>query len=456
MAKMEDWESDDSIEQDNTPVDVPIEYRNINARDDKISLEELWERYKKGNLVLEPDFQRHYVWDDNRASRYVESLLLGLPTPPIFIAEETGGEWTVIDGHQRLGTIFRFMKPLLKGPSEVAHVNIPFASLSPLILKNLEVMSAELNGHDIQGLSPDGRERLWKTQLSIVLLPKTAHSKMKYVMFARLNLGSMSLNNQELRNCLYRGKYNDFIAKLSEAQQFLKLWGKNFPDKRMRHRELVLRFFAFLHMRENYEPPYRTFLNRELEENQTITQERLSHYHSQFDAAIKWVDNILVKEAFRQFRIGDEINHSGRWVAKRYELVYEFQAVGFAQFGSLLDNIWGSITPTEQDLLRLVIRNRLVSIMATDHFVASIKEGTTKPSSIESRFEPWIQVLEQTTGDVKRTLEFGRTLHTAITQSNICAWCPVQVLPEEAVLVTLNNNYKVAHRYCQKVHQSFK
>lgn len=455
-AKIEEWDYDDLLNEDDvTPIRVPREYRHINAKEIKAPVEELWERYKKGNLVLDPDFQRHYVWDDNRASRYIESLLLELPTPPVFMAEETNGEWTVIDGHQRLGTLFRFMRPLLRHPSEVAHINVPFAALPPLILKNLEVLDTELNGRGVEGMSTDDRIKLWKTPITIILLPKTADSKMKYVLFARLNLGSMSLNNQELRNCLYKGVYSDFIGDLSENQQFLKQWGKSYPDKRMRHRELVLRFFAFLHMRDKYEPPYRTFLNREMEENQSISKKNSELYRRQFASALKWTEIILGKEAFRQFRIGDQINHSGRWVARRYELVYEFETVGFAEFATLLENFWNEASIFDRDLVRLIIRNRLVHVMSTNRFVASMKEGTTRPTSVESRFEPWLQTLEEVTRDFEKTLDYARALHSALNESSICAWCPIQVMPDEAVLVSIGNKQRVAHQYCRIAHSSF-
>jgi len=224
----EDWGLDTSDED--FILYVPPEYRNIGATQRKATVKSLWERYCGAELILQPDFQRHYVWDNTRASRYIESLLLRLPTPPIFLSEEMDDKFTIIDGHQRLESLFRYMQPLLSGPAGIKNVRIPYGSLAPLRLNGLEIMS-ELNRGMVTALPIDDRQKLWDTSLTIIVLPKTAHPDMKYVLFARLNQGSMTLNSQELRNCLYRGPYNDLIARLSEEQTFLGLWGRSNPDK---------------------------------------------------------------------------------------------------------------------------------------------------------------------------------------------------------------------------------
>lgn len=319
------------------PLDIPVDYRDIGAVERKNTIRELWGRYTSGALILEPDFQRHYVWDPIKASRYIESLLLKLPTPPIFLSQEKDDTWIVIDGHQRLETIFRFMQPLLKGPSIYSGVPVPWRSLSPLSLKCLEVMT-DLNSKGVVALLEEDRERLWDTELSIIEIPNTAHHTMKYVLFARLNQGSMSLNSQELRNCLYRGPYNQLIAQLSEDRRLLELWGKNTPDRRMKDRELVLRFFAFLHRLDKYKPPLRGFLSEEMKANMDgFTAEKAKHYRLQFQTALSWVEMIFGNEAFRQFKTGNENNPVGRWTPRRYDLIYEVEMAGFAQFGDALN-----------------------------------------------------------------------------------------------------------------------
>src|SRR3990172_5551014 len=107
----DEWQEDD--ERDSVAIDIPSEFRTLDTYKEELSIRDLWSRYLSGDLVLEPDFQRHYVWDTQRASRFIESMILGLPVPPIFLAENDNAPADVIDGHQRLETIFPFFSPLL-------------------------------------------------------------------------------------------------------------------------------------------------------------------------------------------------------------------------------------------------------------------------------------------------------------------------------------------------------
>jgi len=167
QAYEEEWyesEEDDVY----IPLYVPDEYRHVNATEDSITVRELWDRYCNADLILQPGFQRNYVWDNTKASRYIESLLLRLPTPPIFLSEESDDKWIVIDGHQRLESLFKFMQPLLSGPRKFAgNIPLPFGVLTPLTLTSLEVLS-ELSGKGITALSIDDRDQLWSTPLSII------------------------------------------------------------------------------------------------------------------------------------------------------------------------------------------------------------------------------------------------------------------------------------------------
>ena len=307
----DEWEESES-EEKFTPIVIPPEYREMRWEKEDMRIRELWHSIDDRQIVLDPDFQRNYVWDVTRASRYIESILLGLPTPPVFLAEETDGSLTVIDGHQRLETLFRYMQPLLSGPSKaVGREHHLYSARSPLVLRSVKIMS-ELNGKDVTALTEEDRSKLWDSRLTVIRLPRAAHPDMKYELFARLNQGSMSLNSQELRNCLYRGGYNNLIARLGEDRTFLKLWNKNTSDKRMRHRELVLRFFALLHRRDRYRPPFREFLNAEMVENRDLSLEDQRHYRSELEVAMRWVERVFGMEVFRIFRIGNQVNPAGR------------------------------------------------------------------------------------------------------------------------------------------------
>ena len=444
--------SSDENEDNKIPLNIPPKYRTIKVEKFDITVRELWESYANNNLILQPRFQRNYIWDPTRASRYIESLILGLPTPPIFIAEETNGQWTVIDGHQRLASLFRFMKPLFTGPAQIAGVAIPWVSLAPLMLVNLEIIT-ELHGQGVTAIKDSDRDTLlWKAKIPIVKLLKDSHEEMRYALFARLNQGSLSLNNQELRHCLYRGLYNNLITQLSDDPEYLSLWDKNLSDKRMNDRERVLRFFAFLHRMNEYSPPLREFLNKEMKEYQNASEQQLSSFRSEFIGAIVWVDRIFGDKAFKQYKMGDENKNEGHWVRNRYDLIYDVETVGFAHFERQLSAFWEPAGSYERDLLKRILLNRLVNVMCRDTFVASISEGTTRLTAVKSRSDPWLHTLEYVTKDFERALDESKSLLTSrLAANNICSYCGTRVPEEETTLFSVSGKSEISHIYCHRV-----
>jgi|SRR5579864_927562 len=441
---------DDEIEdeEDYVPLSIPPEYRTINALDCKIPVSDLWRRFVKGDIAVEPDFQRHYVWDPTRASRYIESLLLRLPTPPVFVSEEPSGKWIVIDGHQRLETLFRFMKPLLAGPTAAAGGNgSQVGQLANLTLSKLEILP-DLNGKTVTALTRDDRTKLWETEIGIVCLPADAHPDMRYALFARLNLGSMSLNSQELRNCLYRGPYNTLIASLSEGQRFLRLWGKNAPDKRMHDRELVLRFFAMLHRAERYRRPFRVFLNDEISENRDLSAFSGAECRNAMDLGMTWVERVFDKESFRLFRVGKPANPQGRWGTRRVDLVYELEMMGFAQFGDPLEQLWSAADLNERQLLRQRIRSRLIDVMTDERFVEAVYAGTTRPEYVELRIQLWTHAMNDIIEEGSETIDIAEELVDRLRRSTICDICPNPMTPDDAIWHPRAGGKQLVHRYC--------
>ncbi|MBI4297672.1 MAG: hypothetical protein HY676_03995 [Chloroflexi bacterium] len=285
-----------------------------------------------------------------------------------------------------------------------------------------------------------------------VKLLEDSHGGMRYALFARLNQGSLSLNNQELRNCLYRGSYNNLIAQLSDDHKYLSLWDKDFSDKRMKDRERVLRFFAFLHRMNEYSPPLREFLNKEMKEYQNVSEQQLSRFRSEFREAIVWTDRIFGDKAFKQYKIGDENKNEGHWVRNRYDLIYDVGTVGFAQFERQLSAFWESAGSYERDLLKRMLLNRLVNVMSRDTFVASINEGTMRLTAVKSRFDPWLHTLEYVAKDFKRALDESKSLITSrLTVNNMCSYCGTRVPEEETTLFSVSGKSEIAHIYCHRV-----
>jgi hypothetical protein len=242
--------------EEEQPIEIPEDRRRVyhNPRDP--SIRELFEMWQEGDLILGPEFQRRYVWDNKKASLLIESVLLEVPIPIIYLSEEDDSKLTVIDGQQRLRSLFRFLNNEFK-------------------LSGLSVLS-HLNGKYFKDLDKKLQRNFKKFSLRVIEIRKESHPDVKFEIFERLNVGAVKLNDQELRNCVYRGEYNDLIKELAEDIDFLFLLGLKEPHKRMYDRELVLRFLAFYNQTYlKYKPPMKQFLNREMENNRNISDEKI-------------------------------------------------------------------------------------------------------------------------------------------------------------------------------------
>ncbi|MDI6904396.1 MAG: DUF262 domain-containing protein [Candidatus Bathyarchaeia archaeon] len=221
--------SEMDIEETETEFELEVKEESRTVYADKLDLDvaTLCNRVQTGDLVLQPEFQREYVWDDTKASRFIESILMQIPTPVIYLAEDKDGRRLTIDGHQRLRSVFRFWS-------------------NDFPLRNLTVFK-ELNGKKFKDLDKKYQRSLLNGVIRSILIRQESDDDVKFELFERLNTGSVHLNAQELRNCVYLGPYNDLIKDLASDRDFLFILGLKTPDKRMRDRELVLRFLGFGH-----------------------------------------------------------------------------------------------------------------------------------------------------------------------------------------------------------------
>ena len=441
---------EDSPEDDGLPIDIPPEYRHLDYTATSKSVREFWSEYLSGYLILDPDFQRNYVWDSARASRFIESLLLNMPSPHIFLGEEDDGSLMVIDGHQRLETIFKYLQPLLRrGTSNPGSPAAVIPALTPLSLRNLNVLS-ELSGKRVTALRIEDRQRLWDTTLPVIILLKENHPDLKYELFSRLNQGSMSLTNQELRNCIYRGPYNRMIAHLSENREFLHLWNRNQPDKRMRTRELILRFFALLHRRDRYRTPFREFLNEEMRENRYTAREA---FLREFDAAVKWVERVFGREAFRLFGIGNESNPSGTWGRRRYDLIYELEMVAFAELADALDECWESLAVGRREIFVTAIRRSLIDVMTRDRFRDALRISTASHHALNVRFESWLGALRQVVANPEGAILDSSEVIEQLGKDVFCGVCRGVLTRENALwkLIDGEDEPVLVHRFCERI-----
>lgn len=438
---------EESPADDGTPIDIPPEFRRLVYTSNSKSVRELWNEYVNGQLILEPDFQRNYVWDTARASRFIESLLVDMPTPHIFLGEEDDGSLMVIDGHQRLETIFKYLQPLLRRRRQSpSRQGVVVPAVSPLRLRKLNLLP-DLIGKQVTALSIDDRERLWNATLPAITLLRENHPDLKFELFSRLNQGSMNLTPQELRNCIYRGKFNRMLADLSERRDFLQLLNRAQPDKRMRTREQILRFFALLHRRDRYRPPFREFLNEEMRENQDTAP---ASFLREFDSAVTWVERVFDKQAFRLYSVGNESNPAGRWARNRSDSLRDLEMVGFAELAHALDECWQSLVVSEREMFIMAIRCKLIGVMTMDRFRDAVRQSTASHHSVSVRFEMWLRALREIIADPDGAIRDVRDVMAQLEVDVFCGVCRGVLRVEDAhwSMVGDNDEPVLVHGFC--------
>jgi hypothetical protein len=457
---VDDWEEppEKQDEEDRASVTIPDLYQGVRRDKNERTVRELWRMVVSGDIVLEPDFQRQYCWDDRRASRFIESLLLNIPVPPIFLAEQKDGTWVVIDGHQRLASIFRFFMPRLEVdraldvvPTEqytargVAGMRSPVRQLRTLVLKDLKILET-LNGIGCQKMSHEDLDKIWNYKMTTVEFPKEVPADMTFEIFARLNQGSMAINYQELRNCLFRGPYNRRIRKLAEDRQVLEFFGKKTADKRMKDCERVLAFFAFAHRLADYEPPRYRFLDQEMEERQNANRAELEKYESEFLDSMKWVENVFdAPHALRLFKVGDEKDPNGRW-ERRNDLIYEVEMVGFYKHLQELQKLDEKLNEDDMKFFLLGLKHSLVSTMTDPVFIMTLTHSTSHKSNVQKRFSLWTGTLKECIENPEKTIAKARRIDHLRKRSETCSRCPTRIESFEDTVLTESG--EIAHRYC--------
>lgn len=260
------------------PLDFPPPERKISTQPYDLSVQTLIEQWEDKTLAI-PEIQREYVWDNGRASRLIESLILNIPIPPVYFSETKDATFEVIDGHQRVKSIARFLK-------------------NEFGLSGLRVL------YEFKGLRffrlPAREQRFLKSRsLRAVVLSYDSHPSMKFEVFERLNTGGISLNAQELRNSIYRGTFNRELKELVKDQSFRECISTAKPRRRMVDEELILRFFALRELLPDYRPPLKRKLNDYMDENRNPTEEWLRDKRRIFRDTMEVVAAVLGSQSFR-------------------------------------------------------------------------------------------------------------------------------------------------------------
>lgn len=259
--------------------------RKLIAQPVDMAVSDLVAQISSNDLLLNPVYQRRYVWDNKKASKLIESLLINVPIPVCYFAEERDGTRSTIDGQQRLRSLHRYLN-------------------NEFPLRNLEVLS-ELNGKRYFELA-DRQQRLIRNRtIRCIVITEESHPDIRFDVFERLNTGSVALNAQELRNSVYRGALNELLHELAGLEAFRECLG-NRVDARMTFEELVLRFFALDEGLRTYRPSLKTFLNTYMREHNDPEPEQLDAYRLRFSATVERVRVVFGRQSFRRIYRNDD------------------------------------------------------------------------------------------------------------------------------------------------------
>ncbi|MFZ3595484.1 DUF262 domain-containing protein [Streptomyces sp. BH104] len=218
------------------------------------SVRELVRMIVDEELNASPNYQRKFRWEESDEALFVESVFLGLPIPPIFVATNVGFQWEVVDGLQRLSTLAHF---IAKDADEAKFIG----RKKPLVLDGLEKLT-ELNGHTFSELPKNLQVYFGRQPLQVISLTDKSDRQVRFDVFERLNRGGIQLTAQEVRACVYMGDFNDFIEELAEDPRLKKLVKLQRSHENDGTRtEQVLKFFAYKNNREAFDGKVERFLN---------------------------------------------------------------------------------------------------------------------------------------------------------------------------------------------------
>ena len=387
---------------DSTEIDLELEIESeveLNEDDkrklyvDKVdkSTSDLFRMIVEGELNLQPDYQRKFVWDKKTMSKFIESLLLSIPIPTIFLAENSDDTFEVIDGQQRLTTIFAFMKSKLVA-NEIEKLPYTLRELDVLALNGLETLK-QFNRKNYYDMV-DMQRKFNNVSLPVVIIKKDSTEDIKYDIFSRINSGSIKLNNQELLNVMYRGELIDSLNTASQKEIVDKLFGyRPVLKKRFGYHEILLRAKVIegfvnsddwklreirIKNKNNLNKEYRTYNGR----LNTAILEYLKEYRNDEQEASNLISFIEDSTQKVSTVFGDEafirINKPGSTSINK--TIAELQLVVLSRFNS-----------------RVVMDNKEKIKKSFETFLEDIDEniflrGTNNTTNVEKRYE-WGKIL---------------------------------------------------------------
>ena len=368
LVKESERDLESVVEQEELEIDNE-ESRKIVWQAKDFSIREFASMLNDGDLDLQPEYQRKYVATKNIASKLIESILMDVPIPVIYLAEEQDGTYSVIDGQQRLTSFLSF----LSGKYPNGEI---------FKLTGLKVLK-ELNRKTFAGLEGEEKNKIRKTTLHTIVIKKES-------------------NEDEIRNTVYRGNYINLLKELEENKIFHEVVQKENFKKKMIYRGMILRFLALSEKSYlNYQPSMKQFCNKELRDNRHLTDEKSDEYRKRFLHCIDLVKVVFGSTAFRRYTPMTREKEKGNWTATRINMaLFDIQMCGFVNYSK--NAILSKADYIREAILELMTNNQ--------DFIDSILIQTSNKEVLKKRFKIWIEKLDEIIGDnsyQKRTFPFS-------------------------------------------------
>ncbi len=338
----------------------------------QLSVGEIVNMYKDKEFIINPDFQRLFRWEIGQKSKLVESFLLGIPIPSIFVFEKEDSTWELVDGLQRISTLLEFMGEL-RDP-ETLNIKPPIALVATKYLPSLDKivweksdLISDVSIDDQKELSGPQQLSIKRSRLSVEILKRPSENATKYDLFQRLNAGGTAANAQELRNCIIimvNEKYARFMRSLSESTDFLDVLSASEDQiEKQRHMEYVSRFLVHTNIHYDGKLDVEEFIDDGIiklaEINETQQAENI------FNTTFRLLHNAFGKNALRRIQDG---HPSGRVGLAAFECI----AIGVAKNIAYLQS---QQQPVEH--LRQRIRDFWDSPDISDFFTSGLR-GTVR------------------------------------------------------------------------------
>lgn len=286
---------------------------NISSWGADLSFREIISMYEEDELV-KPELQRKYVWDKVEASRFIESILMGLPVPSVFFAQ-SGSQKLIVDGYQRIMTVYDYVRGVFTTDGKIFR------------LSNSEKINERWRNKAFAELTIEEQRKIRSTTIHAIIfeqkMPENDDTSL-YQIFERINTSGRTLTPQEIRNCVYQGTFNSLLFELNENSNWRALFGNDKADSRMRDIECILRFFVMKSktVRDSVakQISLKKALNDFMGEFVNAPEEVIDEFRRDFTNTMDKIYDNIGKNAFRNY-------HKDKYTKKFHPAIFDSIAV---------------------------------------------------------------------------------------------------------------------------------